>query len=350
MSYQPTATHCWTAPMAILPAPLYILWSAVRLVMSRSHFNTLLKLNPRITQRAIGPKRTIIISTIMLNCPLRSRWLPYCGTLTSEQYRQERCRPGDSQCRLESGRPSSTSITVTTETTTIPSGSALAIFDATNAGVIRCLNIKMPANATDAQLESLRLRVSYDNSPDFAIDVPIAHFFGAGFGRIPYKSLPIGTDSPDGFYCYLPMPFRHAVHVEIYNSSTTSAAIESAKVEYEVCSVACDMGYCHAVYSKETTVSGQQFHILLSIQGQGHYIGNLLYLEHAGDQRSMLEADDIIVVNPNSANQIVLNGTGLEDAYNGGYYYNHVLYERNSTGRHPRPCIWNRPIQRTSIY
>jgi hypothetical protein len=58
-------------------------------------------------------------------------------------------------------------------------------------------------------------------------------------------------------------------------------------------------------------------------------VGNLLYLERAGDQRSMLEADDIIVVNPSSADQTTLYGTGLEDAYNGGYYYNHVLSQNN---------------------
>jgi hypothetical protein len=265
--------------------------------------------------------------------------MPYCGTLTPEQLvSRNAAAEMVYNTGLNPAGLSSTSVTVATGNTTISSDSALVICDVANEGIIRCLNIKMPTNTVDAQLESLRLRVRYDNLPNYAVDVPIAHFFGAGFGRVLYRSMPIGTDSPDGFYCYWPMPFKQTVHIEIYNSGSTSATIESAKVEYEVFSVACDMGYFHAGYSKETTVSGQQFHSLLSIQGQGHYVGNLLYLEHAGDQRSMLEADDIIVVNPNSANETILYGTGLEDAYNGGYYYNHVL-EQNSDGETGDPIF-----------
>jgi MYXO-CTERM domain-containing protein len=46
-------------------------------------------------------------------------------------------------------------------------------------------------------------------------------------------------------------------------------------------------------------------------------VGNLLYLR--SNVGAVLEGDEVVTVDGNN----VLHGTGLEDAYNGGYYYNH---------------------------
>jgi len=54
--------------------------------------------------------------------------------------------------------------------------------------------------------------------------------------------------------------------------------------------------------------------------GRGHYVGNFLSLEQDYGSHYMLEGDDIVIVDRADT----LNGTGLEDAYNGGYYYNWV--------------------------
>ena len=56
--------------------------------------------------------------------------------------------------------------------------------------------------------------------------------------------------------------------------------------------------------------------------GTGHYVGNFLFLEQDLNDDFMLEGDDIVIVDEADT----LNGTGLEDAYNGGYYYNWVAH------------------------
>jgi len=66
---------------------------------------------------------------------------------------------------------------------------------------------------------------------------------------------------------------------------------------------------------------GGTYHTLLNVEGRGHYVGNLLSAQNTGTSLYFLEGDDIITVD----GSLVLCGTGLEDAYNGGYYYNHVL-------------------------
>ena len=211
----------------------------------------------------------------------------------------------------------------------VGAAASVSLANLSGSGTIRRLNVKM-AGASDADLDGLRLRVRYDGSQDNAIDVPVSQFFGAGHGRVPYKSLPLGTDGDDGFYCYWPMPYRQGATVELYNDTGNVINIDSAAVEYEPGDVAPDAGYLGAVYNSVAPTTASTYE-LLRVGGRGHYVGNLLWLDRQTDGwygRLALEGDDIITVDVDGASPTVLYGTGLEDAYNGGYYYNHIA-ERN---------------------
>ncbi len=219
----------------------------------------------------------------------------------------------------------------------ISGGAVTTIANLSGSGRIGRLNVKMDG-ASDASLDGLRLRVRYDGQEENAIDVPVSHFFGAGHNRAAYKSMPLGTDSDKGFYCYWPMPFREGAIVELYNSTGSNISIDSAEVEYEYGEIADSEGYLHAVFSEETTIAGQTYHQILNVEGQGHYVGNMLYLKKNGTSKNILEGDDIITVDGNRT----IYGTGLEDAYNGGYYYNHVL-TNSSDGDVPYPTSGTLP-------
>lgn len=176
------------------------------------------------------------------------------------------------------------------------------------------------AGAPDAALDSLFLRGTWDGGPVAAIDAPVGWFFGAGHGRAPYRSLPVGTDGPDGFYCYWPMPFRESARFELFNASGAAIAVDSVLVEHEPGPVAPDLAYLHAAAATTVLAAGHDGHVLLSVTGAGHYVGNLLYSRQDHDTHFFLEGDDIVTVDGTR----ILNGTGLEDAYNGGHYYNWV--------------------------
>jgi hypothetical protein len=117
------------------------------------------------------------------------------------------------------------------------------------------------------------------------------------------------------------MPYRQGAVVELYNATGSAIGITSAAVEYASGAVPADACYLHAVFNEETTTAGQTYYQILTLTGEGHYVGNLLYVRKDGTSRDILEGDDIITVDGTT----ILYGTGLEDAYNGGYYYNHVL-------------------------
>ena len=107
----------------------------------------------------------------------------------------------------------------------------MTLANLSGSAIVRQLSIRMDG-ATDTQLEQVRLRVWWDGDTEPSIDVPVGWFFGAGDDREPYQSLPMGTDSPDGFYCYFPMPFYISAHVELMNPLPTPVPITSAVVEY----------------------------------------------------------------------------------------------------------------------
>ncbi len=170
--------------------------------------------------------------------------------------------------------------------TVIEPDSGIDLVDLNGPGVIRRLNIGM-ADANDAELDGLRLRVYYDDGDEPAIDIPI----------------------------------------------------DSAAVQYEPGANLEEMCCLHAVENSSTKQAEQIYHPILASTGCGHYVGELLYIEQDSYSFEMLEGDEIITVDGND----VLYGTGLEDAYNGGYYYNWVgVQDDEPEGPYPRFAI--RPL------
>jgi len=212
-------------------------------------------------------------------------------------------------------------IVLTRGQTTIPAGQGIDLAQTSGPGLIRRLNVKM-AGASDAQLDGLKLRITWDNGAAPAVDMPVSAFFGAGHNRADYKSLPLGTDSDDGFYCYWPMPFDQSARVELVNTTGSLLTIDSAVVEYQQGQNEQGAAYFHAHHHKEEDYSpSNDYFQLLDVQGTGgHYVGNILSVSIDGDDFApILEGDEIIDVDGND--DLTQYGTGLEDAYNGGYYY-----------------------------
>lgn len=233
---------------------------------------------------------------------------------------------------------SPTAITVSLGPSVVPPGALLPVASFAGGGTLRRITLRMPG-AADAALDSLRLRVRYDGAPATAIEIPVSRFFGAGHGRVPYRSLPLGTDSPQGFYCYWPMPFRAGVDVELFNDSAAPVGIAGATVENEPGDPPADAGYLYAETRSTFRITGWPWIDLVSSPAvAGHYVGNLLYVDHPTDSFQFLEGDDLVVTDGADS----LHGTGLEDAYNGGFYYNWADPQPEPEGAAPYSAI--RPL------
>lgn len=202
----------------------------------------------------------------------------------------------------------------------VPAGGSVPLASLVGSGVVREINLNMGASTSDSQLNGLELRVRYDGSPDYAISAPVSHFFGVGNGRSAYKSLPLGVKDDGSYYSYWPMPYRNGVSIELHNTTGVPITTGASSVEFKPGAVPADATYFHAHDFEQTTVAGQAEYEILNITGSGHYVGNMLYKRNSGS--FTLEGDETIIVDGDVANAI--RGTGLEDAYNGGYYYNRL--------------------------
>jgi hypothetical protein len=236
---------------------------------------------------------------------------------------------------------SPTAVDVNVSNAMIDHNSSITLASLIGPGLIRKLNIRM-VDANDVQLDGMRIQVFYDGGQTPAIDVSIAHFFGTGRERADYRSIPLGTNTNDpneGFYCYWPMPFHHSAVVQLYNTTDEQIFVNFAKIEYETKLINRDMCYLHAVENTSIKQSGQIYHTLLSTTGRGHYVGDLLYVQQDANSFYMLEGDDYFTVD----GTMTQYGTGLEDTYNGGAYYNWVVPQSDEPeGVYPQSAI--RPL------
>ena len=263
----------------------------------------------------------------------------YSGTLTpAEQTARNDAANLFANVGQHPAGPDPNAVVTQTPGQLIPPGASKTILDHNGPGLIRRMSIRMDG-ASDEALDGLRLSATYDCHSLPAIDVPIGQFFGAGHNRAAYRSLPIGTDSPDGFYCYWPMPFRHRARIELRNTTSAPIDIDEAAVEFVPGPIDNDLCYLHARAESSVRQPGVFFHPILATTGRGHYIGNLLYVEQDAYSFGMLEGDDIVTIDGTD----VLYGTGLEDAYSGGYYYNWVAIESDEP-EGPMPQSATRPL------
>ncbi len=107
------------------------------------------------------------------------------------------------------------------------------------AGTIRSFLVSMTDRTEPRSVYALHncvLRITWDGRSEPDVEVPLPAFFGTGFGRNLYDSLPMGTNlgtsMPGRFptegwfmYCYFPMPFSDGARIEIANENPRGTRI-----------------------------------------------------------------------------------------------------------------------------
>jgi hypothetical protein len=181
-----------------------------------------------------------------------------------------------------------------------------------------------PNNVVPAPLDvlnNIRIRISYDNDAVPGVDAPLGAFFAMGqFGGFPTRSLMVGADSTNYLYCFFPMPF--ARHCTIQLASARPAA--TANVAYEVVQAPFTNDFNHVGYFKtrfnHDIRSGSDGNdmVILDTTGSGKFLG--LVQSFRGSNNSYLEGDERIYIDNNRSP--AFHGTGTEDLYQGGWYFN----------------------------
>jgi hypothetical protein len=220
---------------------------------------------------------------------------------------------------------------------TVPAGKTVTLFDYTGAGVVRRFWVTIgPRNVQTAR--QVILRMYWDDETNPSVECPIGDFFGLPFGETAdYKSMPLEVTS-GGLNCYWPMPFHHHAHWTLENRSSEKINSFYYNIDYTAyASIPDDMMTFHACWRRENPTSPDHNYTILEAQGDGTYNGVVLYMQGLQLEKhkiGFLEGDEMIYIdqpNPNPPTppdwkhpEAVpqINGTGTEDFFGGGWYFN----------------------------
>lgn len=201
-------------------------------------------------------------------------------------------------------------------------GDTLTLVDHRGAGIVRRWWITIaPRNDTALQRQVI-VRAYWDDETTPSVEVPVSDFFGVGFGAwTDYVSVPLNMTS-GGYNSYWAMPFRRRARITVENRSRVVLDRLYYNVEVEsVDRLPDDMLYFHAQFRRADTRPGVPVRVL-EATGRGHYVGTVLAMQpRHGTSLWYLEGNERVFVDDDGDRWPRVLGTGTEDYFSGGWYF-----------------------------
>ena len=205
----------------------------------------------------------------------------------------------------------------------IDAGGTVVLAELDGPGKITSL--KMRVESDDARiLRRAILKVFYDGHEQPAVWAPVGDFFGTGFGEVEFKSLLYGM-TDEGYYCFFPMPFSKSIRIEIENGSKKPATVTYEITHASLPAERVPPGRFCAQWRADIGREGSLYTVL-ETRGRGKFVGFNLSASSVGGDIGYLEGNEQFVVDGEEQPSTV--GTGTEDYFNGGWYYNEGLFTR----------------------
>ncbi|MGK5741180.1 DUF2961 domain-containing protein [Micromonospora sp. URMC 103] len=237
-------------------------------------------------------------------------------------------------------KPAQPGATTAAATVTVAAGGQATVATLTGPRAVTALRLRIPdAVATEPTLSGLRLRMTFDGRT--TVDSPVGEFFGSGLGERTVRSLMFAMDAaPGGWYsAWWPMPFRSSATLALVN--TTGAAVGGVQAEVTsapgtqwTSALAADgvAGYFTTQSRRADAVGGSDWTVA-DQTGRGRFVGVSHTMRGhigAGNTRNYLEGDERVHVDGSPTPQI--HGTGTEDFYESGWYFNRGEFSGAFTG------------------
>ena len=179
---------------------------------------------------------------------------------------------------------------------------------------------------SDDVLQNVRLRITFDGQQ--TVDAPLGQFFGSGLAESTVNSLMVAVNVQNNtLSAWWPMPYAQQATIAVYNGSqqtlsgTTQITTAPVSGEAQALGSSGQDGYFHATANAQNpTVSGQDYSFL-SAGAWGKFVGVSETMRPVIAQYgSFLEGNEHVFVDGSPSPQI--DGTGTEDFYQGGWYFN----------------------------
>jgi hypothetical protein len=202
----------------------------------------------------------------------------------------------------------------------IPKGATATLASIQGPGVVVNFWVTI-ASADPYFLRRILLRMYWDGERSPSVEVPIGDFFGTGFQYKHYVTPYIGMSS-GGYYCYFPMPFNRSARIEVVNQTGEEIASLYYHIDYQqlLQPFESDIAYFHACWHRDPRTTSRQNYTILEGEGEGHVVGMNLNMQSYDNDTQFLEGDEMVYVDGEKDPSIY--GTGTEDYFNSGWYFN----------------------------
>ncbi len=205
-------------------------------------------------------------------------------------------------------------------------GETLTLLDYKGAGIIRRFWVTIAPRSEMTIHRQAILRMYWDDETTPSVEVPIGDFFGVGFGeQKDYISLPLNETS-GGYNCYWPMPFHKSARWTLTNLSKKKIDAFYYNIDFTgFKSLPKDLRHFHAQWRRENPTKKDENYTILDAAGTGHFVGVALFMQNRkGKGFGFLEGDEMVYVDGEKTPSII--GTGTEDYFSSGWYFDRGLY------------------------
>ncbi len=219
-------------------------------------------------------------------------------------------------------------------------GETVTLFaDHEGAGCVHRFWVTISPRLDVAILSQVVIRMYWDGDKYPSVECPIGAFFGVGFGeQKDYTSLPLNENS-GGYNCYWPMPFHKAAHWTLTNGSNKPLESFYYNIDFTALdSLPPATRHFHAQFRRENPTTPGRNYTILETTGEGHYVGTALFM--TGLTMEFLEGNEMVYIDGETKPSI--EGTGTEDYFSSGWYFDRGLYSAPYHGvvikdeKHPR--------------
>lgn len=176
------------------------------------------------------------------------------------------------------------------------------------------------AEVSTSILKTLILRIYWDGCDAPAVESPVGDFFGNGLCEVrSFAAGRIGMPS-GGFACRFPMPFRGGFRIELENLDARIDARVFLNAQYQLLPrLPDDAGWFHAHFACGRLDATDPV-VMADVAGAGRMAGCTLAMQgRQPGYLAMLEANEQVEVDDDDGAGLL--GTGLEDFFDGGWYF-----------------------------
>jgi len=202
-------------------------------------------------------------------------------------------------------------------------GETVTILNYEGAGCVHRFWVTISPRTNVSILSQVILRMYWDGDAYPSVECPIGAFFGVGFGeQKDYTSLPLNENS-GGYNCYWPMPFHKSARWTLTNGSDTPLESFYYNIDFiALDSLPAATRHFHAQFRRENPTTPGRNYMILETAGEGQYVGTALFM--TGLTMSFLEGNEMVYIDGDA--RPTLEGTGTEDYFCSGWYFDRGVY------------------------